>query len=169
MKIKNYTSGVPISETVNKIERILISCKVLGIAKEYSEGGEVTALTFGMPYEGHNVAVRLPVEIDACQESLWQDYVDGETVEKISNGTDEMVRYNGYKRKKRSEFRDQAERTAWKLAQDWLEVELSRVKLRQGSVAQIFMPYIWDPRSKQTLFEKFKGSGGFKALPEHAS
>jgi hypothetical protein len=161
MRIKNYTSGVPISETIIKIERLLISCKVLGIAKEYGPNGEVVALTFGMPYEGRTIAVRLPVEIDDCHESLWQDYAGGCSISRDGNSV-----LDSYKRKRRQEFREQAERTAWKLAQDWLEVELSRVKLRQGSVAQIFMAYIWDGNRNQTLFQRFKESGGFLQLPE---
>lgn len=62
--IKNYTSEVPVSVTIDRIEKLLVSAGVLGIAKEYGPQGCVVAITFGMPYEGRTVAVRLPVEFE---------------------------------------------------------------------------------------------------------
>ena len=44
--LKNYTSQVPVSQTVYRIEQVLIKCGVSGITKEYGLKGEVSALRF---------------------------------------------------------------------------------------------------------------------------
>ncbi len=43
MKIKNYTSGVPVGNTVARIETILVKAGATGIVKDY-EGGELKAI-----------------------------------------------------------------------------------------------------------------------------
>ena len=49
---------------------------------------------------------------------------------------------NSHKRRKRSDFREQAQRTAWKILQDWVEVQMSMIKLKQADPMQIFLPYV---------------------------
>ena len=58
---------------------------------------------------------------------------------------------------------EQAARTAWKLVQDWIEVQVSMIVMKQAEFLEVFLPYVWDGR--QTYFESVK-SGAFKALPE---
>lgn len=60
-------------------------------------------------------------------------------------------------------IQEQAERTAWKLVQDWIEVQVSMIVMKQAESLEVFMPYIWDGR--QTYFE-YSRAQQFKALPE---
>jgi hypothetical protein len=57
----------------------------------------------------------------------------------------------------------QANRTAWKLWQDWLEVQMSLIEMEQAEFVQIFLPYFWDGR--RSYYDMVK-EGGFKMLPE---
>jgi hypothetical protein len=54
---------------------------------------------------------------------------------------------------------DQAERTAWRLLADWVDVQMSLIELDQAELVEIFMPYIYDYSKNQTLFEKMKVNG----------
>ena len=62
------------------------------------------------------------------------------------------------KRKSRESFREQAQRTAWKLMQDWIEVQMSLILMKQADVREVFLSYIM-VNSKQTVFEVFQESG----------
>ncbi len=151
MYLKNYTSEVAVSITIGRIEAVLIRCGVKGITKEYDGFGGVTALIFHIPMEGRDVSIRLPADVDATHEAMWQDY---KTAHPDQWGRNRC-------RKTKKQFSDQASRTAWKLAQDWIEVEMSRIQIQKKEVVEVFMAYIWD--GKQTFFNRVKDAG-FRAL-----
>src|ERR1700679_573599 len=113
--LKNYTSEVPVNETVHKIETTLIRCGVAGIMKEYSDvNGTVSALTFQLQTFEGKVSIRLPVSVAACQDAFWSDYVSGGKLSDDGNS----LRWPANKKKRRQDFRQQADRTAWKIMQD---------------------------------------------------
>lgn len=164
MFLKNYTSNVPVSETVHNIERVLIRCGVAGIAKEYSSTatGKIVAITFriAMP-QGPALDIRLPVDEEAALQAMWLDYVDGE---KLNPAGDAIIQWGTRKRKCRKDFIDQAQRTAWKIVQDWVEVQLSMIQLKQADFLQVFLPYVWDGR--RTYYAHLKESNFRAMLPE---
>ncbi len=142
--LKNYTSDVPVSRTISRIEEIIARAKANDITKAY-DNGRLVALCFGIYLpNGKLVTIRLPANTDAVYEALMKK------IHKPQTGTAARVR-------------EQAERTAWKLMQDWIEVQLSLVEMQQAELAQVFLPYLWDGR--QTLFQVWKKEN-YKALPE---
>jgi hypothetical protein len=50
----------------------------------------------------------------------------------------------------------QSERTAWKLIQDWVEVQLSMISLKQADFVQVFLPYVWN--GQRTYYQALKES-----------
>ena len=60
-------------------------------------------------------------------------------------------------------LRAQSNRTAWKLLSDWIEIQVSLIKLEQVETIEIFLSYLYDPKTNQTLFEKAKETN-FKLL-----
>jgi len=145
--MKNYTSQVSVSMTVSRIEQILAKAGIRNILKDYNDG-EVAALYFTLPHptlQGSSIPVRLPANIGAVMQVL-------------SSG----VKRNSAERNKR--LWEQSRRTAWKLMQDWVEVQLSLVELQQVEALQVFLPYVWT--GQETLYARMK-SNGFKALPVH--
>lgn len=146
--LKNYTCGVAVDTTLARIERLLVDAGAVGIAKEYGAGGRVKSLVFQIPFEkgGPLAMVKLPANVDACLEVFWKDHCRTRSV---------------HSRKQSEDFRDQAERTAWKLQQDWVQVQLSLIKLNQQDAMQAFLPYAWN--GNQTVYDRVK-AGGFKAL-----
>lgn len=162
--MKNYTSEVPVSQTIASIERVLIKCGVAGIGKEYRPEGKVSALTFHLPAAGNRVTIRLPVNEAAAVEALWRDYVDGEQLNK--EGT-MVVAWGSRKKKRRADFAAQGERTAWKIMQDWVEVQMSMIQMDQADTLEVFLPYIWN--GETTVYGRIKATNFSALLPEKAS
>lgn len=140
--MKNYTSEVPVSVTVSRIENILAKNGAENILKEYRER-ELKCLSFILPYGAKKVPILFPADVDAV----------------------ETVLISTKKRKLKKEAMDrihaQAARTAWKIMQDWLEVQVTLIELQGIEPLQVFLPYVWD--GKRTYYEKLK-EGNFKLL-----
>jgi hypothetical protein len=142
--MKNYTSTVPASRTISRIEEKLVQGGADNITKDYRDG-EPVALCFSFTFEeGKKVAIRLPVNVDAVEAVL------REKSRKSTYGWEERVSA-------------QAKRTAWKLMQDWIEIQLSLIEMNQAEFLEIFMPYIYN--GKTTLYLAYKSQGFM--LPEH--
>lgn len=162
MFLKNYTSNAPVSQTIYRIEQVLIRCGVSGIMKEYTgTNGEIAAISFQLESPAGKVAIRLPADKSKALEALWLDYVNGD---KLNAKGDALEPYYSKKKKRRADFAEQAERTAWKIVQDWTEVQMSMIQMRQAEALQVFLPYIFD--GKQTVFERVKAGGMRMLLPE---
>lgn len=144
MNIKNYTSGVPVERTISKIEQALAASGATGIIKDY-EAGQLVALSFRVTLPtGRTVSVRLPANHQAVYTTLKKQIVRPRT------GTMEKLQ-------------DQALRTSWKLMQDWVEVQLSLIRMQQVDFMQVFLPYVWDGR--RTFYAALKEQN-YLALPE---
>lgn len=146
MNLKNYTCGIPASTTISYIEAYLAQCGVTGISKAYDNGVPV-AIFFHVEIGGSRYTIRLPAKVAEVQESLWKDYVSSTT----------------RPRKKREDFKEQAARTAWKIQQDWVQVQMSLIKLKQADFRELFMAFLWD--GKQSYYQSL-APGGFKQLPQ---
>ncbi len=162
MNIKNYTSNVPAGTTINRIQNLLIAAKVNGITMEYGPQGEIQALLFHVDLD-RRYSIRLTANVDAVHETFWREYVGNDRPYKLQGGDETCS--NGRKRLKKSSFRQQAERTAWKLQEDWVRVQMSLLLLQKVDFLQVFMAYLWD--GKQTFYTRLK-EGGLLALPEGA-
>lgn len=160
MILKNYTSDVPASVTIGRIQQILIDAGVSGIEMSYGPKREIEALTFRIQIGANRppMAIRMPAQIEAVQNALWLDYAGTDT---LSRDGSELIYGYGRKKKKRKDFLKQGEMTAWKIMQDWLQVQLSLIHLQKADFAQVFLSYIWD--GKQNFYDRLKGNG-FQAL-----
>lgn len=144
MKLKNYTSGVDITRTIARIELALAKAGASGISKDYL-GGRLTALAFQVTLpQGKQISIRLPADGEAVYRTMFAE------VKRPRASTEVRIR-------------EQADRTAWKLMQDWVEVQLSLIAMQQADFLQVFLPYVWDGR--QSFYHKLKGDK-FLLLPE---
>lgn len=161
MFLKNYTSDVPVNETIRKIENVLVRCGVSGIMKEYAgTSGEIVAITFRIETATGPLTIRLPADKRKATEALFMDYAEGEKLSDDGN----HVRYNARKKKRRIDFAEQGARTAWKIMQDWTEVQMSLIQLGQADTLQVFLPYVYD--GKRTYWQAIQESGFKGLLPE---
>lgn len=138
--IKNRTSTVPVLRTIARIEQALAKAGVSSVVKEYGPQADVAALKFTIELDGRGpVTVRLPVDTRVIARMLFEVYM---STQKRRNS----------RSKHEKDFMEQAERTAWKLMQDWVEVQLSLIAMKQADFMAVFLPYLWDGR--QTLFDR---------------
>lgn len=116
------------------------------ISKEYANG-KVVSVFFSIdnPTGGLPLCIRLPSNEDGVYQVLLK----------------QRKRYVDYKVKEA--VREQAKRTAWKLVQDWVEVQMSLVEMQQAEILQVFMPYLWNEQAAKSLYSIVK-EAGFKAL-----
>jgi hypothetical protein len=146
VKLRNYTSGVPVERSVSFIEKRLVETGASHIMKEYVDG-VLAGIMFSLPGPKNNasIPIKLPANVEKCNRLL------AAQVKRQRKGTLEKIR-------------DQAERTAWKLLADWVDVQVSMIRLGQAEPLEIFLPYLFDAHRKQTFYGSLKESG-FKALP----
>lgn len=151
MFLKNYTSNVPASVSIHRIEEVLIECGVTGIMKEYL-GAKIISIQFRvLDSTGRPQMIRLPAKEDDAVEALWRDYMGSDLL------PDGKIKWSSRKTKKRADFQKQGERTAWRIIKDWVEVQMSMIQLKQADVMEVFLPYAWD--GKQTYYTALKSSG----------
>lgn len=149
MNLKNYTSNVPASTTISYIEAYLAQCGVTGISKQYDNGIPV-AIFFHVEFPPSKYTIRLPAKVEEVHDVMWKEYVAGRKQPRL----------------KKEDFREQAARTAWKIQQDWVQVQMSLIKLKQADFRELFMAFLWD--GKQSYYQSL-ANGGFKQLPQSTS
>jgi len=145
MRLKNYTSGMPPSRSVAKIEECLVEVGATGIAKTYA-AGHLTGITFQIMQNGAPLVFKLPANVEDIVKQMLTD------IKRARRGTEQRVT-------------DQAERTAWKLLLDWVEVQASMILIGRRQAVEVFLPYVYNPATEQTFFERLQESK-FKLL-EH--
>ncbi|HMU46127.1 MAG TPA: hypothetical protein PKC72_07155 [Chitinophagaceae bacterium] len=146
MNIKNYTSTVDASKSMAKIEELLVEIGATNINKKYEEKicTGITFLLFDQQLQ-QTLPFHLKAQVEECFTILWQD------VKRPRPDTKELLR-------------KQASRTAWKILSDWTEVQCSMILLGQAKPLQMFLPFVYDMKSNETLFDKVS-SGKTKLLP----
>lgn len=147
--LKNYTSSVPASRSINYIEMKLAKSGASQILKEFDNpnNGKVTSLSFSVALGGSILHFKLPIRLVECERILRSETTQRtrpETIKKIPA---------------------QAERTAWKILSDWIDAQMAMIELAQVDLAEVFMPYIICDQSGKTLYAVAKENGFKKMLP----
>ena len=143
MKLKNYTSSVPAERSVALIEKKLVEVGASHIAKSY-ENSHLSGIVFQVDNKGRPQAFKLPANVGAITEIMLEE------IRKPHPGTEERVK-------------EQAERTAWKLLLDWVEVQVSMILIGRREVIEVFLPYLYDFKKDETFYQKLVSSN-FKML-----
>lgn len=136
MNIKNYTSTIEASRSMARIEELLVEIGAANINKQYANK-ECTGITF-LLYDQQlqqTLPFHLKAQTEECFTILWKD------VKRPRSETKLMLQ-------------KQANRTAWKILSDWTEVQCSMILLGQAKPLQMFLPFMYDVKTNETLFDK---------------
>lgn len=136
-RIINYTSTVPVEKSISHIEETLVLYGAKDIMKRYDSMGRLSSICFIILFNGREIPFKLPAKIDACNKKF------KESVKKPRRGTWEKIE-------------QQAERTAWKIISDWIDLQTSMIELEQLELLQAFMPHVYDPHKEKTFYEEMK-------------
>ena len=146
MNIKNYTSTVDATRSMARIEELLVEIGATNVNKQYTDK-ICTGITF-LLYDQQlqqTLPFHLKAQVEECFTILWTD------VKRPRPDTRELLR-------------KQASKTAWKILSDWTEIQCSMILLGQAKPLQMFLPFIYDMKSYETLFDKIS-TGKIKLLP----
>ena len=145
MNIKNYTSTIEAARSMSKIEELLVEIGATNINKQYADKIciGITFLLFDVQLQ-QTLPFHLKAQVQECFTVLWQD---------IKRPRPET----------RTAIHQQANRTAWKILSDWTEVQCTMILLGQAKPLQMFLPFMYDLKTNETLFDKVS-SGKVKLL-----
>ena len=146
MNIKNYTSTIDASKSMAKIEELLVEIGATNINKQYTNKvcTGITFLLFDQQLQ-QTLPFHLKAQVEECFAILWKD------VKRPRADT-------------RATLMQQANKTAWKILSDWTEIQCSMILLGQAKPLQMFLPFMYDMKTNETLFDKVS-SGEMKLLP----
>lgn len=148
MNVKNYTSEVPASRSMARIEEVLVEIGASNITKTYVDK-ECTGLTFLYtdPGMAQTLAFHLKAQTEECYKIL------AAKVKRPRRGTEQTLR-------------SQANRTAWKILSDWTEIQCSMILLGQAAPLQMFLPFVYDVAKRETLYDKIQSGKIQLQLPK---
>ena len=136
MNLKNYTSTVEASRSMARIEDLLVEIGATNVNKQYVDK-VCTGITF-LLYDsqiGQTLAFHLKAQVEECFTIFWKD------VKRPQANTKQLLK-------------QQANKTAWKILSDWTEIQCSMILLGQAKPLQMFLPFVYDMKSNETLFDK---------------
>jgi hypothetical protein len=131
--ILNYTTTIEAAKTVGEIEAILASHGAKAVLKEYDGESQIAALSFRVDSSHGELEIRIPIKIEAIMKILHKRYLAGKVTRRYTE-------------------RPQAVRIAWRIAKDWLEVQMAMLETEQAEIGEIFLAHLLTP-SGQTFFQ----------------
>lgn len=139
--LKNYTTKIPVEQTIMDIEKVLSKHGVSDIWKQYSGDGEITGINFVVQTEHGKIPFKLPGNITAVQQVLKNQKSAGKLGNVPWHAINDMA---------------QSRRVAWRIILDWIDAQMALIELEMVTVEQVFLPYAYDPVKEKTLYEAMK-------------
>ena len=136
MNIKNYTSDIDATKSMANIEKWLIEIGASNINKTYKDKicTGITFLYFDLQMK-QTLAFHLRAQVDECFKIFWQERARKNDATKKTD----LI---------------QANKTAWKILSDWAEIQCSMILLGQATALQMFLPFVYDMKNDETLYDK---------------
>jgi hypothetical protein len=100
------------------------------ISKHYDPHGLICAVIFDLPVGENSLKIRLPVNIEKAELVLKEQ-----------------------RKTPKNSIKQQANRTAWKLLYDWVDLQLAMITLNQAQPLEVFFACVYNEEKCQTLFE----------------
>jgi len=145
MNLKNYTSSVPVDRSVMLIEHELVRAGATHIAKTYGKEKTLEGIIFQiMGPNGVPLTFQLPSKWDKVLELMTRE------IRRPRPGTEQRTI-------------DQAQRTAWKILYDWVQIQISMIEIGKADAIEMFLPYLYDVTTDQTFYQRMRETN-FKQL-----
>lgn len=133
--IKNYTSTIPATTSLARIENFLVQAGAKMITKDYSSADKsCIGLFFTFQVDLMPVNFKVTAQTEECYNVLLSTY--------------KRITPEAKKR-----CRDQAARTAWKIISDWVEIQVTMINLKQAMPLQLFLPFAVNKNDGKTFYE----------------
>ncbi len=137
MGLKNYTTKVPVSRTVQEIQEMLQKGGATGVIMEYEKGtGRITGIAFKMEFNGNTMVFSLPIR--------WRQAKEVMSREGNPRAWDDEYCY----------------RVAWRIVRNWLEQQMALIEIEMVEMREIFLPYMVQ-KDGQTLYQNILSNPQF--------
>lgn len=135
MALLNYTTTVEAYKTVSEIEQMLVKHGAKSIMKQFDDG-MITSLSFLINTGVNDIPIKLPIRVDDVLQVLIEQK--------------KMHPKAGIKATK-----DQANRVAWRILKNWIEVQMALLDIGMVQFEEIFLSYI-ETAGGKTIYEKLE-------------
>ena len=135
MALLNYTTTVEAYKTVSEIEQMLVKHGAKSIMKQFDDG-MITSLSFLINTGVNDIPIKLPIRVDDVLQVLIEQK--------------KMHPKAGIKATK-----VQANRVAWRILKDWIEVQMALLDIGMVQFEEIFLSYI-ETAGGKTIYEKLE-------------
>lgn len=132
MPLLNYTTTVATAKTAAAVQHLLAKAGARSITTQYDGGGRMVGLSFVAETSGGFQEFTLPVDAAPVLEVLRRQQVPRKYVTP-----------------------DQAERVAWRIAEDWVKAQLAIIETGMVSLVQVMLPYMVAAPDGATVFEVY--------------
>lgn len=139
--LRNYTTEVPANRSIQLTEDLLVQAGARNISKEYGPKAQIVAISFILEIEGKTLAFKLPGKVQEVFVWLQKKYPKGRPANLLA----------------------QAERITWKLAYEWVHLQLSMIQIGQMEKLEAFFPHLYNQDTRETFYMHTKKTD-FKAL-----
>lgn len=136
MALKNYTTSIKIEKTIAEIEKILSEHGAYRIMKMYNEGiPSAVAFSFILSQQGQDTEInfKLPMR----EDKILQVFENQNIPDRLCNI-------------------EQARRVGWRIIKDWIDSQMALLEIEIVKFEEIFLPYMYDVKKGQTMFEKLQ-------------
>ena len=146
MALLSYSTKVPAERTAQQIIALLGRLHAKAILLENDHLGYLATISFKMQTDDGERHFKLPVDANACEKVLLQQYEKGDPAMRPGMTTPEHAR-----------------RVAWRINLEWLKLQMALIEAAQATVVQVFLPYmlVGDGRTVYQLMQAQQ----FKSLP----
>ena len=153
MPLLFYTTKVPVVRTVAEVSRMLGGAGARAVQTRYQDGQPSgVAFVLGGPHGDHWYT--LPVDISGVHRVLLAQHNNGQ----LGSGQKARVLCTP----------EHAARVAWRIAREWLAVQLALVEAQMATVDQIMLPYLHVDKDASgheiTLYDRYREYDAARAL-----
>ena len=128
MGILNYSTAISPSRTIGEITSLLIRKNARSITTEFTDEGEIKAVSFVMHVGGLPIRFLLPANVEGVASVMLHDEPWNSR------------RHSG-REKYEADVCSRAKWVAWRILKDWVAAQMALIESGQAEAAQVFMPY----------------------------
>ena len=138
--LKNYTSKVPVEQTIMEIEYILTRAGgIVDIHKLYDGAGNCIGLDFAVRISDEVIIpFRLPMKAQNIQQLIRDMKKEGKLRNLSQRDASDI---------------NTARRVGWRILKDWVHAQVAFIEAEQVTIQQVFLPYMYNSQTNETLYD----------------
>lgn len=149
MAIKNYTTNINVEKSVGQVMASLARHGARKVMTEYDAQGNVEAICFILTVRDLELPFALPLRAANILEILKKEKGRGRLPGLAAR--DINIHH--------------ARKVGWRILLNWIESQLALVEIGMVKLDEVFMPYLYSVKTRQTLYEISQEKGLLRLLP----